>query len=288
MQLVHRRVEVPWREVAGTDAETVAAEERARRFDLSRPPLMRFVLVRSGTQRYRLVFTNHHILLDGWSTPLLAAELFALYSGREPAPAPPYRNHLAWLARQDRAAAREAWCRALDGVAGPTLVAPDLATRTPVNPGCVRAHLDEDLTGRLTSVLRARSLTLNTAVQGVWALLLAQLTGRDDVVFGGTVSGRPPELPGAERMIGLFINTLPVRVRLHPAETLAGLLERLQAEQSELFAHHHLGLSDIQRACGLGRLFDTMTVLENYPLDTATLNDRSAEAGVERGQREKK
>ncbi|MER5622089.1 amino acid adenylation domain-containing protein [Streptosporangium sp. NPDC002544] len=285
VQLVHRRVEVPWREVAGTDAETVAAEERARRFDLSRPPLMRFVLVRSGPQRYRLVFTNHHILLDGWSTPLLAAELFALYSGREPAPAPPYRDHLAWLARQDRAAAREAWCRALDGVAGPTLVAADLATRTPVNPGCVRAQLDEDLTGRLGSVLRARSLTLNTAVQGAWALLLAQLTGRDDVVFGGTVSGRPPELPGAERMIGLFINTLPVRVRLHPAETLAGLLERLQAEQSELFAHHHLGLSDIQRACGLGQLFDTMTVLENYPLDTATLNGRSVEAGVGAGPR---
>ncbi|WP_344978668.1 amino acid adenylation domain-containing protein, partial [Streptosporangium fragile] len=162
-----------------------------------------------------------------------------------------------------------AWERALDGVTEPTLVAPDLAGRPPVNPGRVRAHLSEDLTSRLTAVLRARSLTLNTAVQGAWALLLAQLTGRDDVVFGGTVSGRPPELPGVERMIGLFINTLPVRVRLRPAETVGDLLRRIQDEQAELLPHHHLGLSDVQRPLGLGQLFDTMTVLENYPLDAA-------------------
>ncbi|MGC5010224.1 AMP-binding protein [Streptosporangium sp. DT93] len=323
VQLVHRRVEVPWREVTGTgagtgvktsagtgvetgardgarigaqadgggapdaDANAVAAEERSRRFDLSCPPLMRFAVVRLGAERYRLVVTNHHILLDGWSTPLLAAELFALYSGGEPAVAPPYREHLAWLARQDRSAAARAWCRALDGTDGPTLVAPDLDSRPPMNPGSVRARLGEDLTGRLTSALRARSLTLNTAVQGAWAIVLAELTGRDDVVFGGTVSGRPPELPGVERMIGLFVNTLPVRVRLHPAETLAGLLGRLQAEQSDLLPHHHLGLADIQRACGIGRLFDTMTVLENYPLDIAALGAGVGTGAVtERGRGE--
>ncbi|WP_244894106.1 amino acid adenylation domain-containing protein [Planobispora rosea] len=269
VQLVHRRVEVPWREISGRDPEAVAAEERARRFDLTRPPLLRVALVRTGPARNRLIFTNHHILLDGWSTPLLAAELLALYTGAEPPPAPPYKDYLAWLVRQDRGAAGDAWKRALRGLDGPTLVAPDLAGRPPAEPGRVRAHLSEDLTARLTAVLRSRSLTLNTAVQGAWALLLALLTGRDDVVSGCTVSGRPAELPGVERMIGLFINTLPVRVRLRPEETLAGLLTRLQAEQAELLPHHHLGLADIQRLNGSGPLFDTMTVLENYPLDAS-------------------
>ncbi|WP_031167340.1 non-ribosomal peptide synthetase [Streptosporangium roseum] len=281
VQLVHRRVEVPWREVATADPAGVAAEERARRFDLAAPPLMRFVLVRLAPGRHRLVFTNHHILLDGWSTPLLAAELFALYGGAEPPAAPPYKGYLAWLARQDHAAATAAWGRALHGIAGPTLVVPDLAGRPPTDPGRVRAHLSEDLTGRLTAVLRARSLTLNTVIQGSWALLLALLTGRDDVVFGGTVSGRPPELPGVERMVGLFINTVPVRVRIDPAETLAGLLGRVQSEQSDLFAHHHLGLAEIQRLPGLGPLFDTMTVLENYPLDAAALGSAGAGSGAE-------
>ncbi|MET8339414.1 condensation domain-containing protein, partial [Streptosporangium canum] len=281
VQLVHRRVEVPWREVATADAAGVAAEERARRFDLAAPPLMRFVLVRLAPGRHRLVFTNHHILLDGWSTPLLAAELFALYGGAEPPAAPPYKGYLEWLARQDHAAATAAWGRALYGIAGPTLVVPDLAGRPPTDPGRVRAHLSEDLTGRLTAVLRARSLTLNTVIQGSWALLLALLTGRDDVVFGGTVSGRPPELPGVERMVGLFINTVPVRVRIDPAETLAGLLGRVQSEQSDLFAHHHLGLAEIQRLPGLGPLFDTMTVLENYPLDAAALGSAGAGPGAE-------
>ncbi|MFI6802661.1 amino acid adenylation domain-containing protein [Streptosporangium canum] len=281
VQLVHRQVEVPWREVATADAAEVAAEERARRFDLAAPPLMRFVLVRLAPGRHRLVFTNHHILLDGWSTPLLAAELFALYGGAEPPAAPPYKGYLAWLARQDHAAATAAWGRALHGIAGPTLVVPDLAGRPPTDPGRVRAHLSEDLTGRLTAVLRARSLTLNTVIQGSWALLLALLTGRDDVVFGGTVSGRPPELPGVERMVGLFINTVPVRVRIDPAETLAGLLGRVQSEQSDLFAHHHLGLAEIQRLPGLGPLFDTMTVLENYPLDAAALGSAGAGPGAE-------
>ncbi|MBG0824312.1 amino acid adenylation domain-containing protein [Planomonospora sp. ID91781] len=269
VQLVHRRVEVPWRRVAGADPERVAAEERERRFDPARPPLVRFALVGLGPERYRLVFTNHHIVLDGWSTPLLAAELLALYTGEEPAPAPPYKEYLAWLARQDRAAAREAWRRSLAGLDGATLVAPGLGDGPAGEPGRVRARLGEEPTARLTAALRARSLTLNTAVQGAWALLLAQLTGRDDVVFGGTVSGRPPELPGVERMIGLFINTLPVRVRLRPGETLSGLLTRLQAEQAELLPHHHLGLAEIQGLHGAGRLFDTMTVLENYPAGTA-------------------
>ncbi|MFF5211563.1 amino acid adenylation domain-containing protein, partial [Streptosporangium sp. NPDC000396] len=266
VQLVHRRVEVSWREVASADPDEVAAEERARRFDLAVPPLMRFVVVRLAPDRHRLILTNHHIVLDGWSTPLLVAELFALYGGVEPVPAPPYKGYLAWLAGQDRVGAGRVWGRALEGVAGPTLVAPDLAGRPPVDPGRVTAELDDDLTRKLTTLARSHSTTMNTVMQAAFGLLLAQLTGRDDVVFGGTVSGRPPELPGVERMIGLFINTLPVRVRLDPAESAGDLLRRLRDEQAELLPHHHLGLTEIQR----GGLFDALLVMENYPIDPRT------------------
>ncbi|WP_433361774.1 amino acid adenylation domain-containing protein [Streptosporangium sp. CA-115845] len=263
VQLVHRRVEVPWREVAGTDAETVAAEERARRFDLSRPPLLRFALVRLGPGRHRLILTNHHILLDGWSTPLLAAELFALYSGQEPAPAPPYENYLAWLAGRDGESTRRAWERALDGFDEPALVAPH-APAEPVAPARVTAELDDSRTRALTALARTHSSTLSTVMQAAFGLLLGRLTGRRDVVFGGTVSGRPPELPGVERMVGLFINTLPVRVRLDPAETVGDLLRRLRDEQAELLPHHHVGLAEIRR----GPLFDALLVMENYPIDS--------------------
>ncbi|WP_433258995.1 amino acid adenylation domain-containing protein [Streptosporangium sp. CA-135522] len=265
VQLVHRRVEVPWREVVTADPDGVAAEERARRFDLAAPPLLRFALVRLAPDRHRLILTNHHILLDGWSTPLLAAELFALYEGAEPPAAPPYKGYLAWLARQDRAAAAEAWDRALDGLDDPTLLAPH-APADPVQPARVTAELDDGPSRALTTLARAHSTTLNTVMQAAFGLLLAQLTGRDDVVFGGTVSGRPAELPGVERMVGLFINTLPVRVRLRPDESAGDLLRRLRDEQAELLAHHHLGLTEI----GHGALFDTLLVMENYPLDART------------------
>ncbi|MFF5213610.1 condensation domain-containing protein, partial [Streptosporangium sp. NPDC000396] len=261
VQVIPHRVEPSWREVDSADPDEVAAEERARPFDLASPPLMRFVLVRLAPDRHRLILTNHHILLDGWSTPLLVTELFALYLGAEAPPAPPYKSYLAWLARQDRAAARRAWDRSLDGVEDPTLIAP--AAVTPITPDKVGIELDVELTTALTKLARRRGVTLNTVLQGLWGVLLSRLTGRDDVVFGAIVSGRPPELPGVERMIGLFINTVPVRVRLRPEEPIGELLERLQDEQAELLPHHHLGLTEIHR----GLLFDTVTVLENYPFD---------------------
>ncbi|WP_191898736.1 non-ribosomal peptide synthetase, partial [Planomonospora parontospora] len=264
VQVVPARADLPWREVAGNEPGRVTAEERARPFDLARPPLLRFALVRLGPDRHRLVLTHHHILLDGWSTPILITELLALYLDVEAAPAPPYKGYLAWLARQDRDAAREAWERALDGVDGPTLAAPG-APAAAAPPEQVRLELDAELTRALTRTARRHGVTVNTVLQASWGVVLAQLTGRDDVVFGSVVSGRPPELPGVERMVGLFVNTVPVRVRLHPGESFGDLLARLQDEQAELLPHHHLGLTEIHR----GVLFDTVTVLENYPFDPA-------------------
>ncbi|MFD0535841.1 condensation domain-containing protein [Actinomadura luteofluorescens] len=282
VQVVHRMVRLPWRDedlsaLPGPERETrareLAAAERARPFDMAKPPLLRFMLIRLEDGLHRMVFTNHHILLDGWSTPVLQTELFALYLTRgDDTGMPrvtPYKNYLAWLAKQDRAAAEDAWRRALDGVHEPTLVAPGAPEPGDGDgtPGRVRTRLTEELTSALNARARAQGVTLNTVVQLAWATLLSGLTGASDVVFGAAVSGRPPELPGVEQMVGLFINTLPIRVRVRPADTVAEALTRLQDEQAALMPHHHLGLADIQRLTGAGTLFDTMTVLENYPFD---------------------
>ncbi|HEX2316312.1 MAG TPA: amino acid adenylation domain-containing protein [Thermomonospora sp.] len=280
VQLVHRDVPLPWREedlsqLPAAEAEAAAVRlaetERAHRWDMARPPLLRFLLIRFGPDRHRLVFTNHHILLDGWSTPILQTELFALYvAGGDDTGLPrvtPYKNYLAWVARQDREAAEAAWRQALAGLEEPTLVAPQAAGGDPAVPDRVRARLEEDLTAALTARARAHGVTLSTVLQLAWGVLLGRLTGRTDVTFGAAVSGRPPELPGVEQMIGLFINTIPVRVRARPSATVADALRALQREQADLLPHHHLGLADIQRLSGVGGLFDTMIVLENYPFD---------------------
>ncbi|MFI6210327.1 amino acid adenylation domain-containing protein, partial [Streptomyces sp. NPDC051041] len=292
VQVIVRDPALPWRTVdlsalpeadAEAEADRIAAEERARRIDPARAPLMRLTLVRLDGVRHRLVLTNHHILFDGWSVPVLAKELFALYAatasdgnggtgddgGAGPVlpPPTPYSAYLAWLADQDGQAAERAWADALDGVEEPTLLAPDATTAgAPGVPARIGADLPAPAVAALRRLARERGLTVNTLVQGAWALLLSRMTGRDDVVFGTTVSGRPPEIPGVESMAGLFINTLPVRVVLDPAEPLTDLLLRLQTAQADLMAHQHIGLSRINRLSGLPRLFDTLVVFENYPV----------------------
>ncbi|MEE1781909.1 amino acid adenylation domain-containing protein, partial [Streptomyces sp. SP17BM10] len=278
VQVIPATVELPWQELDFTgrpaDADAWTAEDRAERFDPARAPLMRFAVLRTGADRHRLVLTNHHILLDGWSMPVLVKELFTLYRG-EGATMPrvtPHREYLGWLAGQDRSVAEAAWRRALDGLAEPTLVAPADRDGAAGTPERVTTELPAGLTARLTALSRARGTTLNTLLQAAWALVVGQLTGRDDVVFGGTVSGRPPQVTGIESMIGLFINTLPVRVGLDPAERFGALLDRLQAQQAALLDHQYLGLTDLQHTTGLGELFDTLVVFENYPLDADVLD----------------
>ncbi|MBW5481626.1 non-ribosomal peptide synthetase [Streptomyces bambusae] len=273
-------------------AEEIAAADRARRFDLARPPLIRFTLVDLGEGRLQFLVTAHHILLDGWSRALLIGELFELYgllkSGSDERALPavaPYRDYLAWVAAQDRTAAEDAWRRALDGVEEPTLLAAPDAGRAPLAPALTRVELPAAATAELARWARGRGITVNTVVQAAWAIVLGRLTGRDDVVFGGTVSGRPPQLPGVESMIGLFINTLPVRVALDPAEPVGALLERLQDQQAALMDHQFLGLGDIQRLTpAAGELFDTLLVFENYPVDTEGLRRSAGGLGVVDGR----
>ncbi|MCT9089659.1 amino acid adenylation domain-containing protein [Streptomyces sp. ASQP_92] len=268
-------------DATGTAQERLAAflaADRTRRFDLTTPPLLRFTLVRTAPRRSRLVMTSHHILLDGWSMPLLVRELFELYAAHGDDSAlprvAPYRTYLAWLAGQDRPAALDAWRAALAGIEAPTLLAGRTGADAPGSgdlPRTIVLDLDPATTSRLRETARAHRLTLNTLVQGAWGLLLGHLTGRPDVLFGTTVSGRPPEIPGIETMVGLFINTVPVRLRPEPGETLAALLSRLQEEQGRLLDSQHLGLTEIRGTTGLDELFDTLAVFENYPMDAQAL-----------------
>ncbi len=316
VQVVVQDVVLPWREVHDGDA---AAADRAARFDLATPPLLRLTLHHTGPNSADLVLTSHHALFDGWSTPLLLAELLRLHAGDDlPAPRP-YRDFMAWLTRQDRACAVHAFRNALADLPGPTLLASTLpsssppapaspastgpAGSTPVVPdpaavpldsassdsdasaaptgvGHVDVPLPANLARRLTGAASALGVTVNTLVQGAWAILLARLTGENDVVFGATASGRPAEVPGVERMIGLFINTLPVRVPCPPGARIADLLTDLQHRQADLLEHHHAPLGEIQRAVGHGTLFDTLVVFESYPVDRVGLAEAAARGGV--------
>lgn len=288
VQAVAAEVPVPLEELDLTAAESTGttqerltdflAADRTRRFDLTTPPLLRFTLLRTAPLRHRLVMTSHHILFDGWSMPLLVRELFALYASEGDDSAlprvTPYRTYLHWLAQQDRSAALDAWSAALDGIEAPTLLAGPRGTGAPEStelPERLVLDLDAATTRRLRETARVHRLTLNTLVQGAWGLVLGHLTGHSDVVFGATVSGRPPEIPGIESMVGLFINTVPVRLRATAGETLAALLTRLQEEQSRLLGSQHLGLTEIRGVTGLDELFDTLTVFENYPMDDEAL-----------------
>ncbi|MBF6175770.1 non-ribosomal peptide synthetase [Nocardia blacklockiae] len=282
VQIVAGAVRVPWseldlRDTADPAAEfaAFAAEDRRRPFRLDAPPLLRCALLTLGDNDFRLVVTTHHLLMDGWSMPLVAAELLTRYAAGELPDLPPprgYQHFLAWLRRQDRDRARLAWRAAFEHATEPTLLAPEQRVRhLAAVADTVEFGLDEEHTARLRKVAAAQQVTANTVLQCAWGLTLARTMGRRDVVFGTAVSGRPADLAGVADMVGLFVNTVPVRVRVAAAETVAELLVRHQREQAELVAHQYLGLADILAAAGRPALFDTLLEVQSYPLDAAAL-----------------
>ncbi|WP_051637413.1 non-ribosomal peptide synthase/polyketide synthase [Rhodococcus sp. UNC363MFTsu5.1] len=293
-QLVLDQVEVPFREVDLTEVAADAREaelqrlldeERLTRFAMDRPPLLRMLLIRMSDDRCVLALTNHHIVLDGWSMPLLVRELLVRYAAGGAGPALPdarrYRDYLEWRAHWDSEESVNAWADVLDGVAEPTLIASAQAPAAGLGlPGEVDVALPAGLVDALGELARGQGVTLNTVIQTAWGLLLSRLLSRDDILFGATVSGRPAQLPGVEEILGLFINTVPVRVRVDPHASVAELLRRVQDEQTALLEHHQLGLADIQAATGLGALFDTLTVFESYPVDRAGFDENTDIAGM--------
>ena len=289
LQVVRAKVALDWSEldVRGLSAEERTArmealirEDRARGFELMLAPPTRMTVVRLEEQAWQCVWSYHHLLLDGWSVGLLFEELFAFYEAlergetprRERTPA--FREYIAWLLRQDLAEAESWWRETLAGFRAPT----PLPESEPVESRAEGApeveerqlRLSAGTTTALRTFAREHHLTLNTLAQGTWALVLARHAGVDDVVFGTTVSGRPPTVPHVERMVGMFINTLPVRVRVPPHEQVLPWLRRLQVQQVEMRQFEHSPLVRVQGWSEVPRgtaLFDNILVFENYPVD---------------------
>ena len=235
--------------------QRVCAAERAAVGDPAHQPAFRAALIRTAADRHRFVLTNHHIVLDGWSLPILLREIFACYHGQRLAAAVPYRRFVAWLADRDLEAARAAWRAVLAGFDTPTLVGPPGRVGLGVR-GVASVRVPEQTTRALGALARSHHTTLNTVLQGAYAQLLCGLTGRQDVAFGVAVSGRPAEVAGAESMVGLLINTVPVRAKITAATTTTDLLNQLQHAHNNTLEHQHLALTEIHRITGHNQLFE--------------------------------
>ena len=291
LQAVRRRVEMPWRiedwsnlSVAEQEARRLRflEEDRAQGFDLGHAPLLRLAVLRCGPERWWFVWSHHHLLVDGWSLPLLLQEVFQVYESLVQktstglGPVVPYREYIAWLMGQDQAAADAYWRRRLGAVDAPSPLGVDRPVAMTESPESafakVERHLPGELAEGLSTLARRHRVTLGTLLQGVWGLLLGRYGGRDRVVFGLVASGRPAELPGVESMLGLFINTLPVRVDLPRDQPVERWLEDLQGEASELLRYEFSPLASVQRLSGVTQgipLFESLFAFENFPVDEA-------------------
>ncbi|WP_213289371.1 non-ribosomal peptide synthetase [Bradyrhizobium sp. sGM-13] len=291
-QVVHRHVTVPfveedWRnqtaalERNGGRAELDAAlaeasrRERESGFDVSQPPLQRVRLIQLDDKRHWLIWTHHHIFVDGWSSARLVAEVFRHASGgTPPAVQGSYRDYIAWLQSRDHAGAEKFWRDALAGLEAPTLLANAPATSNKTSEeghASIALSVNPELTVRLKAFAKRERVTLNTLVQAAWAQLLRRHSGQAAVCFGVTVSGRPADLPGSEEMVGLFINTLPIVDAPSPQAQVGEWLRQLQEQNLALREHGWTPLYEIQRLAGQAgqALFDSILVFENYPIDEA-------------------
>ncbi|MDZ7286756.1 MAG: amino acid adenylation domain-containing protein, partial [candidate division KSB1 bacterium] len=297
MQVVHRRLPVPftqldWRDLPAAQQsaqfEAFLQADRGRGFDLARAPLMRLTLLRLDTEVYKLVWTHHHLLFDGWSMPILFKEVLTFYealrSGRTAIlpPARPFRDYITWLNQQDLSAAGKFWRHTLQGFTAPTPLVVDRARPTAAMNGESDYRkesllLSDELSRQLQALARQHQLTLNTLLQAAWALVLHRYSGEADIVFGTTVSGRPTEIAGVENMVGLFINTLPLRVRLASDPPVLALLGQIQHHAAEMRQFEYSPLVQVQSWSEVPAgtpLFDSILVFENYPADTALARRR--------------
>ncbi|MGO4616288.1 AMP-binding protein [Nocardia sp. 2YAB30] len=249
-------------------ARRIYSDEGRRRIDLDSGPLFRVTAARIGERDYELICTAHHLVVDGWSIPLMFADLIALHRGEGTAlPTPlPLRDHAAWLAAKNSEAAQRAWRDALAELAPMPMIVPPADPDLPV---VGEARFGRPETEAVAAWARARGLTLNTLLQLTWARILSGLTGRDDVVFGQTTSGRDATLPGAEHLVGALVATIPVRVRVDEREP-GQVAAHLQRQVAQLRTHEYLGMAEITRSAGGGQLFDTLLVFENVPVGAMT------------------
>jgi amino acid adenylation domain-containing protein/non-ribosomal peptide synthase protein (TIGR01720 family) len=286
-----------WRDKSPTqqkdELKQYLTEDRKNGFLLNQPPLMRFTIIRLDDSTWQWVWSHHHIILDGWSLPVIFKEVLAIYQStiqRVPhslAPVPPYRNYIHWLASRNRQQAKQFWQETLQGISTSTRLSWQLPEDREV--ANLPAYEEEELRlnqeefALLQKMAQNHRLTLNTLAQGAWALCLQKHGAGEDVIFGVTVSGRPPELTEVENMVGLFINTLPMRVRLNPSVTVASWLENIQQCQVQMREYEYSKLTDIQKEISLAAgesLFESILVFENYPVDK-TLKEQGQDFQVD-------
>ncbi|MDR6918790.1 amino acid adenylation domain-containing protein/non-ribosomal peptide synthase protein (TIGR01720 family) [Pseudomonas sp. 3296] len=285
-QAIVREVALPLEVLEATDTDALADAERAHGFELGRAPLFRLKLVHTDTDAWHLIYTSHHILMDGWSNAQLLADVIQHYaSGLSlPAPTGQYRDYLGWLQQQSAVAGEQFWKAALAPLQTPTLLAE--ALRPPVGAegsAAYRVAFDRRATQRLADFARQQKVTLNTVLQAAWSLLLHRYTGQDCVVFGATVAGRSAPLPGIEEQLGLFINTLPLVCAMKPAQTVSQWLGELQGLNLAMREFEHVPLYHIQGWAGQqgSALFDSLLVFENFPIAEAL--KQGAPAGLSFG-----
>jgi acyl carrier protein len=297
LQLVRRRIPVPWsaHDCRGlSPSELEARLDAIRRadadqgFDLASAPLTRLTLIRAEEQRAYLIWSFHHALLDRWSVSVILSEVSHLYEAlvrrSEPSlgPSPVYQNYVKWCLGQNQSRARAFWTRTLEGFTSPVTLSAQHASATVSTPR-YRQHrisLSPEATSTLRDFVRSNQMTLNTLIQGAWALVLGRNTGADDVVHGVTVTSRPAELAHVDAMVGCLINTLPVRIRVPPDESVLSWLRAIQARLLELREYEFSSLVDIQGWSQVPRglpLFESIVVFENIPIQKQAPAERSVE-----------
>lgn len=306
LQVVLRKVRLPvsdddWSglEDAAVEScfEELMAADRRRGFDLRKPPALRLRLMDLGKGGHLCLLSYHHILLDAWSLAQLFGEILADYRARLRGaaisfdPVPPFGDFVRWLESRDPAAGEGFWRRHLDGIDGPTrlfLKPPSEEEDGPPAQGDLEHSLDSETSAAVSDLAIRCGLTPAVIAQAAWAIVLGAFTGRDDVVFGAAVAGRPPELIGSEAMVGLFINTVATRLRLPPDASLLPWLEACQLGQAERADHEHVPLAQVQHWAGMPPdqpLFESLVVFENVPVDRlAAVASRSDDAAGGQGE----
>ncbi|WP_055108259.1 non-ribosomal peptide synthetase [Paenibacillus ihumii] len=254
----------------------IESEDRERGFDLTRDVLMRMILVKLDSTRYRLIWSHHHILLDGWCFSIIVNDFFQLYTAQlanAPAqlgPVYPYSHYIKWLETQDMDEALEFWKGYLADCEQRTVLTGQeerLAGENGYDKGELVVSIDKEITAALTSIAKEHQVTLNHIVQSIWGILLARYSGTEDVVYGSVVSGRSSDIPGIEKMVGLFINTIPVRIKAEEHSTFDQLVRDVKWRDIEAQRHDYISLAQIQASSPLKQdMFDILYVFQNYPV----------------------
>ncbi len=302
VQIVHRQVNLPWQEYnwqhlspeeQQQKLELFLHSDRSSGFGLKQPPLMRLTLIQLSDISHNFTWSHHHLLLDGWSVALVFKEVLACYKVFSNdlevylEPIRPYRDYIVWLQQQNLSEAETFWRQMLRGFTAPTQLSVNQGARKLLTQtdGCDEREVKLSVvtTAALQSVAKQHQLTLNTLVQGAWALLLSCYSGQEDVVFGAVTSGRPPILAKAESMVGLFINTVPIRVKVSPEEFLLPWLQKIKAQLVEARQYEYCPLVKVQGWSEIPKdlsLFESIVVFENYPVD-ASVRQRDINLEIE-------